>query len=84
MSTTTVHVLLVYSHDNESLVSQEKFNDVKTATVAYEQAERENRGNDRCEIVLVAADSLDTIRKTHGHYFSSSDSSLFSDLLVNQ
>lgn len=77
----TVHVLLVYSHDRNELISQEQFSDAKRATKAYERAEQEYRGNDRFEIVLVAADAIETIEKTHGHYFRISDSSLFSEFL---
>lgn len=77
----TIHVLLVYSHDMNELVSQEKFGDTKRATAAYEDAERQYRGNDRFEIVLVASDSIATIERTHGHYFKISDSSLFSEFL---
>ena len=81
-STSTVHVLLVYSHDRHELVSQEQFHDARRATAAYEKAEAEHRGDDdRFEIVLVASDSIETIMKTHGHYFRISDSTLFSEFL---
>jgi hypothetical protein len=47
-----------------------KFIDATEATDAYGQAELEHLGDKDFEIVLVGADSLDTIRKTHGHYFT--------------
>ena len=80
----TVHVLLVYSHDRNELISQATFRDAKRATAAYEAAEQDYRGNDRFEIVLVASDSVETIMKTHGHYFKISDSSLFSEFLTQK
>jgi hypothetical protein len=36
----------------------------------YAKRERENRGNRDLEIVLVGADSLETLKTTHGHYFN--------------
>ncbi|MBN9609055.1 MAG: hypothetical protein BGO26_14370 [Actinobacteria bacterium 69-20] len=77
----TVHVLLVFSHSEGRLLSQEQFRDTTKATAAYEAAEAAHSGDENLEIVLVAADSIDTIMKTHGHYFRISDDSLFSDLL---
>lgn len=77
----TVHVLLVYSHSKGRLLSQDRFHDSGRATAAYEAAEAAHAHDKDLEIVLVAADSIETIEKTHGHYFSMSDSSIFSDLL---
>lgn len=79
---TTVHVLLVYSHSKGRLLSQEQFQDTNKATAAYEAAEAAHSGDDSLEIVLVAADSIDTVTKTHGHYFRFSENSLFSELLA--
>lgn len=77
----TVHVLLVFSHRQGRLLSQEQFHDAAKATAAYEAAEAAHGGDQDLEIVLVAADSIDTIMKTHGHYFRISDDSLFSEFL---
>lgn len=79
----TLHVLLVSSHGKGHLLSQQQFHDAGEATAAYEAAEAEHSNDDSLEIVLVAADSLDTIMKTHGHYFRLSDDSLFSELLAS-
>jgi len=83
-STSTVHFLLVYSFDQEKLVEQEEFTDSDAATKAYGEAEARYRHHDRYEIVLVGADSIETVMKTHGHYFASSDLSLFSDFLTER
>ena len=39
------------------------------AVKAYEELESEHRYDDHVEIVLVGADSLDTVMLTHGNYF---------------
>ena len=43
--------------------------DYDAAQHAYQQAEREARGNTALDVVLLSADSLDTIRHTHSSYF---------------
>lgn len=79
----TVHFLLVYSFDQGKLVEQQEFTDSDAATRAYGQAEARFRDLlDKYEIVLVGADSIETVMKTHGHYFHTSDQSLFSDFLM--
>jgi hypothetical protein len=70
MSAVTVHFLLVYSHKESKLVSQDEFRDSAKAVKAYSEAERENIRNDDYEIVLIGSDSIETIMKTHGHYFA--------------
>lgn len=77
----TVHFLLVYSYSERRLVEQDQFSDTRSATRAYDAAERAHRGETGVEIVLVGADSIETVMQTHGHYFRSSDESLFSDFL---
>lgn len=77
----TVHFLLVYSYSERRLVEQDQFTDTMSATRAYDEAERAHRGEAGVEIVLVGADSIETVMQTHGHYFGSSDESLFSDFL---
>lgn len=45
----------------------------EAATDAYREAEKQYSGDTQIEIVLVGADSLKTIERTHGHYFRSND-----------
>lgn len=79
----TVHFLLVYSLDQGRLIRQDEFTDRAEATRAYDRAERDCQALDRFEIVLVGADSIETVRKTHGHYFrDQTASSIFSDFLI--
>lgn len=77
-----VHFLLVYSFDEQKLVHQDEFSDRHKAIAAYDEAERNYRHLDKFEIVLIGADSIQTVMQTHGHYFRSSDASLFSDFLA--
>ena len=65
-----IHFLLVFDHDKSELVSQEQFDDPKAAADAYSKAERAHHDEPRIEIVLVGADSIETIHQTHGHYFA--------------
>lgn len=77
-----VYFLLVYSFDESRLVEQEEFTDSDRAVARYdatEKAYRETR--DRYEIVLIAADSIETVMSTHGHYFEQSTQSMFSEYL---
>lgn len=78
----TLHYLLVYSHTDQELLSREEFVDMRKAMSAYAAAEAEYRDrSDQFEVVLLGADSLDTITKTHGHYFRQASDSLFSEFL---
>jgi len=67
------HFLIIYNLLEEQLVRFEPFGtDVVRATEAYAKAEREyhNRSDDGdFEIVLVGADSRETLEVTHSRYF---------------
>ncbi|MBZ5735033.1 hypothetical protein K8Z61_11035 [Nocardioides sp. TRM66260-LWL] len=79
----TIHYLLVYSYSEQMLIREVAFTDAGAATVAYREAEEEFRGrSDHFEVVLLGADSRETIMKTHGHYFASTGTrDAFEDLL---
>jgi hypothetical protein len=79
-----VYFLLVYSFDEGRLVHSDELSDSDAAIVAYDAAERQYRAcADRYEVVLIGADSIETVMKTHGHYFSRSESSMFSEFLAD-
>jgi hypothetical protein len=68
------HFLLVYDVRESKLVEEPRtFDDAAEATAAYEACEREHLGDDHLQIVLVASDSLDTVRVTHGNFFERAD-----------
>jgi hypothetical protein len=47
----------------------ERFDDVDSGFAAYAQAEDEHRGRHDIEVVLLGSDSIETLKRTHGHYF---------------
>jgi len=65
-----VHYLLIYDIRARRLLSAAPFKSADEAVVAYASAEREHFGDLGVEIVLVGSDSLETVKKTHGHYFT--------------
>jgi hypothetical protein len=66
-----IHFLIVYDHRAQRLAQKpEEFTDADEAAAAYAQLEREHRDETNLEIVLLSADSLNTIRQTHGNYFN--------------
>lgn len=64
-----VHFLLVYDRTEQKLVYEHAFRDPQKAVRAYEEREARHRGDDNVEIVLVGADSIETVMLTHGNYF---------------
>lgn len=67
------HFLILYSVREAKLLRLDAFgNDVERATEAYSELEREyseREDHDDYEIVLVGADSIDTLHHTHSRYF---------------
>jgi len=65
------HFLLVYDLRHQALRSQQAFAKADEAMIACQRLEQQYRADPDPdpEIVLVGADSIDTIRQTHGHYF---------------
>ena len=82
----TKHFLLIFSPADGALEVRE-YASSRTAITAYNRAEERNRdAGDQYEIVLVGADSLETVKQTHGNYFRTKpgrmrNSSLFSEFL---
>lgn len=64
------HFLLVYNHRTQRLVSQEEFSDSSEAIERYEEEERLNYDKDYMDIVLVASDSIESVKVTHANYFT--------------
>jgi hypothetical protein len=75
MSDTPIHHFLVI-YDiaaREANVDDRYGSDYDAALAAYASAEETYRGRDDIEVVLLGADSIDTIKKTHSSYFSTSE-----------
>lgn len=65
-----VHYLLVFNRATGELVSIDSFQEQESATAALSVLERRHESDEQIEVVLISADSIDTLKKTHGHYFS--------------
>ena len=73
MARDLVHFLLVFDHDAGELIEQIDFGDnAEDALVAYSSCEERFRERDRIEVVLIASDSIETIKSTHSNYFDGS------------
>ncbi len=72
MSETPIHhFLVVYDIPaHEANVDDSFGEDYDAALLAYARAEETYRGRDDVEVVLLGADSIETIKKTHSSYFS--------------
>lgn len=70
MTRSLIHYLLIFDHAKGVLLEQRPFEDGSAAVEAYSAAEEQHRDDKLIEIVLVASDSLETIRLTHANYFA--------------
>jgi hypothetical protein len=64
-----IHFLLVYDRKAQKLVFEREYEDSAEAVKAYEETEEMYRDQHHMEIVLVGADSIETVKLTHGNYF---------------
>lgn len=51
------------------------------ARMIYKDYEKRFKQTDGYEVVMIGADSIDTIRRTHGHYFGKISTEPFLELL---
>jgi len=78
-----LHFLLIYDHDQQALLDAlELGSRAEDAARIYTEYEQRYRGRPGIEIVLVGADTLDTIRQTHAHYFAGTTAEPFEKLLA--
>jgi hypothetical protein len=64
-----IHFLLAYDRKQQKLVVQRPYTDANEAVKAYERLEERHKDEHHMEIVLVGADSIETVMLTHGNYF---------------
>lgn len=77
------HFILIYDRSVGALREEIPFgHDSDAAVGAYSALEEQYRDNKGIEIVLVGADSFDTIRKTHANYFADSRADLITEPLL--
>lgn len=63
------HFLITYEIDKGKVIVEEFGTDYDAALTAYSDAEKEFRERDDLDIVLVGADSIETVERTHSSYF---------------
>lgn len=80
MSATTDHYFLLIARPEQDVEVHDYGRDPAGAMAAYNEREAEFRERSDVEVVLVGADSLDTVRKTHSHYFVASSRELLRQL----
>jgi hypothetical protein len=66
------HFLVIYDVQAAKATVTE-FDDYDAALAAYERIEKKNLGSDALDIVLLGADSLETVEKTHSSYFATTE-----------
>lgn len=67
--TPTNHFLITYDIAREHAHVDAFGQDNDAALTAYSAAEAQHRGDANIEVVLLGADSLETLKLTHGRYF---------------
>ncbi|HET9592045.1 MAG TPA: hypothetical protein VFP17_03945 [Solirubrobacterales bacterium] len=75
------YFLLIYDLKSRALQHEDFGRDYTGAAERYSALEELHRENDAIEVVLVGADSFDTIKRTHSHYFVERDEDVFREFL---
>jgi hypothetical protein len=76
-----LYFILIYNVPSRQLEIHEFENDYEAAADAYSRLELQHRADKSMEVVLVGADSIETIHKTHSHYFAENADDLFRQFL---
>jgi len=63
------HFLVIYDPDTGKVKVRSFETDYEAAQAAYEEAEQANGVDAKLDVVLLGADSLETIKQTHSSYF---------------
>lgn len=69
MSDTIKHFLLTFDIGRQTADVREFGDDYEAALAAYDEAEDRVQFDPQVEVVLLGADSLETLKKTHSSYF---------------
>lgn len=79
------HFILVFDHLKGRAHPVEEFGTkVKKAVARYEELESTYRDNENLDILLVASDSIETVRVTHANYFDGTASVAKIDKLISE
>lgn len=78
------HFLVTYDPTTGKTEVEPFGTDYDAAQAAYAEAEQANADADeRLDVVLLGADSLETIKQTHSSYFKGTSSEQFRELLAS-
>lgn len=75
------YFLLIYDLTSRALQHEDFGRNHAEAAERYSELEALHRENEAIEVVLVGADSFDTIKRTHSHYFVERDEDVFREFL---
>ena len=75
--------LLVFDRTSGELVSINQYDNQDLATSELSLEERKNADSENIEVVLIGSDSIETLKRTHGHYFSGSETNPDYNKLLN-
>lgn len=75
------YFILIYDIPSRALEIHDFEEDFEVAADAYTRFELEHRDDRSVEVVLVGADSIETIHRTHSHYFAEHAEDLFRQFL---
>lgn len=65
-----IYFLVIFNRITGELISNETFVSSEIAADELFKAEQFYDGSETIEVVLLGSDSIETLKKTHGHYFS--------------
>jgi hypothetical protein len=75
------YFILLYHIPERQVQIMEFGRDLDAAVAAYSEQERIHRSEEAIEVVMVGADSIDTIKRTHSHYFAQTSEDLLDQFL---
>lgn len=75
------YFILVYDVRSRAVEIREFDHSYAVAADAYSEMEQAHRDDEHIEVVLLGADSIETIHKTHSHYFVERTDELFRQFL---
>lgn len=77
-----VHFILIFNRLSGQLIKNELFDDANMAADQLSIDEHRYADDENIEVLLISSDSVDTLKKTHGHYFTGASKDLdYSELL---
>lgn len=76
------YFLVIYDLEKQEVDVHEYASDFEEAAAHYAMYERRFAEQPLMEVVLLGADSIETIKKTHSHYFAKVGEELFDKLLA--